>query len=86
MALLGKTLKGRSTRPGGIPVMPNIKWRQLIKNQDDFDQFKRLSKLKLDELRFRIKSEYQIASINKKKLLTYWRKILRMAKTEQLRN
>lgn len=37
MALLGKTLKGRSTRPGGIPQKRNIKWRQLAKNQEEFD-------------------------------------------------
>jgi hypothetical protein len=31
MALLGKTLKGRSTRPGGIPVKRNVKLRQISK-------------------------------------------------------
>jgi len=32
MGLLGKTLKGRSTRPGGLPVKPNIKIRHIAKN------------------------------------------------------
>jgi hypothetical protein len=34
MGLLGKTLKGRSTRPGGIPPVKNIKIRQIAKTQD----------------------------------------------------
>lgn len=37
MALLGKTLKGKTTRPGGIPVVPNIKLRQINKDQAEFD-------------------------------------------------
>ena len=34
MALLGKTLKGRSTRPGGLPSKKNIKVRQIARTQD----------------------------------------------------
>ena len=30
MGLLGKTLKGRTTRPGGFPIERNIKLRKLI--------------------------------------------------------
>ena len=37
MALLGKTLKGRSTRPGGLPIKKNIKWRQIAKNAEEFE-------------------------------------------------
>jgi hypothetical protein len=50
MALLGKTLKGRSTRPGGIPQKQNIKLRQIAKTQDEFDQMKQLSKMKRERL------------------------------------
>jgi len=34
MGLLGKTLKGRSARPGGLPPKQNIKIRQIAKTQD----------------------------------------------------
>lgn len=30
MGLLGKTLKGRTVRPGGFPPIRNIKYRTLI--------------------------------------------------------
>ncbi|EGR27764.1 hypothetical protein IMG5_189650 [Ichthyophthirius multifiliis] len=86
MALLGKTLKGRSTRPGGLPQKRNIKYRQLAKNQEEFDQLKQLAKLKREGLKNRIKDEQKIVLFNKKKLLTYWRKIMRIAKTEQIKN
>jgi len=33
MGLLGKTLKGRSARPGGLPPKQNIKIRQIAKTQ-----------------------------------------------------
>jgi hypothetical protein len=34
MGLLGKTLKGRSARPGGLPPKKNIKIRQIAKTQE----------------------------------------------------
>jgi hypothetical protein len=43
MGLLGKTLKGRSTREGGIPPVQNIKIRQIARTQDEFDQLKKLA-------------------------------------------
>ena len=33
MGLLGKSLKGRSTREGGLPPAKNIKIRQIAKTQ-----------------------------------------------------
>lgn len=42
--------------------------------------------MKKDILRSKIESEHKIVNFNKKKLLTYWRKIMRIAKTEELRN
>lgn len=41
--------------------------------------------MKKDILRSKIESEHKIVQFNKKKLLTYWRKIMRIAKTEELR-
>ena len=86
MGLLGKTLKGRSTRVGGIPPVKNIKIRQIAKTQDEFDQLKKLADMKRGVLRSKIKAEHKFVNFNKRKLLTYWRKIMRMAKTEELRN
>jgi hypothetical protein len=40
----------------------------------------------LAALRGRLKTEQKVVGFNKKKLLTYWRKIMRIAKTEQLKN
>lgn len=41
---------------------------------------------KRTQLKSKIKEEQKIVNFNKKKLLTYWRKIMRIAKTEQLKN
>ena len=54
MGLLGKTLKGRSARLGGLPPKQNIKIRQIAKTQDEFDQLKKLAKMKKDILRSKI--------------------------------
>lgn len=43
---------------------------------------KKLAKMKKDILRSKIENEHKIVNFNKKKLLTYWRKIMRIAKTE----
>ena len=56
MGLLGKTLKGRSARPGGLPPKKNIKIRQIAKTQDEFDQLKKLAKMKKDVLRSKIET------------------------------
>jgi len=42
--------------------------------------------MKREDLKNRVKEEQKFVSFNKKKLLTYWRKIMRIAKTEQLKN
>ena len=42
--------------------------------------------MKKDILRSKIENEHKIVNFNKKKLLTYWRKIMRIAKTEELKN
>lgn len=41
MALLGKTLKGRTTKPGGLEVKRNIKVRQISKNEAEFEENKK---------------------------------------------
>lgn len=46
----------------------------------------KFSKVKREELKKRVQNEQKIVMYNQKKLLTYWRKIMRIAKTEQLKN
>jgi hypothetical protein len=43
---------------------------------------KKLAKTKRDHLKLKVKEEQKVVAFNKKKLLTYWRKIMRIAKTE----
>jgi hypothetical protein len=82
MALLGKTLKGKTTRPGGAEVKKNQKIRQISKNEVEFEENRKNALLRRTQLKTRIKDEQKIVNFNKKKLLTYWRKIMRIAKTE----
>lgn len=46
----------------------------------------KFSKVKREELKKKVQNEQKIVMYNQKKLLTYWRKIMRIAKTEQLKN
>jgi len=41
-----------------------------------------MTKKKREYLRQKIKEEQRAVGFNKKKLITYWRKIMRIAKTE----
>jgi len=60
--------------------------KPIAKTQEEYDQFMKFSKVKRDELKKRVQKEQKIVNYNQKKLLTYWRKIMRIAKTEQLKN
>ena len=84
MGLLGKTLKGRSTKPGAKNVRKNVKYKQLNKTQDQYDKI--MIKKRRDDLKQKILDEKKIVAINQAQLKSYWRKILRICKTEQFRN
>jgi len=86
MALLGKLLKGKTTRIVGDGQRRNIKVRQQNKTQEELDQEKKLIKMKRDFLRNALAGEERIIAYNRRKLLTNWRNTMRIAKTEQLRN
>ena len=45
-----------------------------------------LAKIRKENLKMRFQEEQKIVNYNQKKLMTYWRKIMRMAKTDQLKN
>jgi hypothetical protein len=47
MALLGKTLKGRTTRPGGAEIKRNLKVRQISRTQEEIDENTKLSKVNI---------------------------------------
>jgi len=84
MGLLGKALKGRSTKPGAKNVRRNVKYKQLNQMQQDFDKI--MIKKNRDGLKQQILDEKKIVAVNQAILKAYWRKILRIVKTEQFRN
>jgi len=86
MALLGKLLKGKTTKPVGEGERRNVKVRQQNKTQEELDQDKKLIKIKRDFLKNALAAEERIITYNRRKLLTNWRNTMRIAKTEQLRN
>jgi len=86
MALLGKLLKGKTTRAIPEGQRRNVKVRQQNKTQEELDQEKKLIKMKRDFLRNALAGEEKIINYNRRKLLTNWRNTMRIAKTEQLRN
>ena len=52
---------------------------------EDFDKEKQLMKLRRDNLKNSMVEEQKMAHFNRMKILTHWRKIMRVAKTEQLK-
>ena len=64
MVLLGKTLKGRTTKPGGNAPQRNIQIRQISKTQEEFDQNIKLSKIKRETLKTRLGDEQQTFKLN----------------------
>ncbi|CAD8138135.1 unnamed protein product [Paramecium octaurelia] len=85
MALLGKTLKGRTTKPGGTEQKRNIKIRQITKSQQEFEESQKQAQFKKEQLRSKIREEQKIVNFNTKKLMAYWRRTMRAVKTEQLK-
>mgnify|MGYP002139488539 CR=1 FL=1 len=85
MGLLGKTLKGRTTQQEELGPARNIRVREIIISAPQHEADKKNKETKEEYFRKQIQSEEQIYNINKKKLLANWRKILRIAKTEELK-
>lgn len=85
MGLLGKTLKGRSTQQEDVGPQRNIRIREIFLDAVQYEAEKKKKELKEQNLRKQIHEEEEIFDINKKKLLANWRKILRIAKTEDLK-
>lgn len=85
MVLLGKALKNRSTVATESGPARNVRLREVILAPAQYEIEKKNKELKEEHLKKQILQEEEIFNINKKKLLTNWRKILRIAKTEELK-
>ena len=81
MGLLGKTLKGRSTVAADTGPPRNTRIREVIVPPENVEAEKQNRVLKLDNFKKQMLSEEKINNINRKKLLTNWRNIMRIAKT-----
>ena len=81
MGNLGKHVKGKANRP----ELRNhvIKTRQMDIN--DVERETKLLKLRKETLKNAMIEEQRMAHFNRMKILTHWRKLLRLAKTEQLK-
>ena len=85
MVLLGKLLKGRSTRAPKDLRDVRIRRIKMQIQQEDLKNEEEFRKRKREHLRNSIQEEQKITNFNNKKLLTEWRKIMRMAKTDELK-
>jgi len=84
MLLLGKSVKGRQ------PVTVEqkrviIKVRHQDKKEEELDQEQQLMKLKREMLKNAQMDESKIAHFNRMKILTHWRKVMRVSKTDSLK-
>lgn len=85
MVLLGKALKNRSTVVTEEGPARNIRLREVILTPQAYEAEKKNKEIKEQHLRKEILAEEEIYNVNRKKLLNNWRKILRIAKTEELK-
>jgi hypothetical protein len=86
MALLGKLLKGRSTKNAQQQAMRNIRIRAQNRTQEEYENEKKMALIRKNALKNSLAEEQKLIAYNRKKLLTNWRNIMRIAKTEQLKN
>jgi len=84
MVQLGKYVKGRA------PIVNQhkrsmIRVRHQDKTMDDLDKETQNMKSRRENLKSQMIQEQKMAHFNRMKILYYWRKVLRLAKTEQLK-
>ena len=84
MGILGKHVKGR-----GQTTNEDKRYTIKVRNQsaafgDVENELKRI-KMQRQHLKQQMQDEQKMAHFNRMKILTYWRKVLRLAKTEQLK-
>ena len=83
MGFLGKLVKGRAKRPD--LKQTQVRVRNIDKSVEDLEKEQKLLKMRKEHLKTAMIEEQKMAHFNRMKILTHWRKLLRLAKTEQLK-
>jgi len=81
---LGKMIKGRTKTEAGFKRVM-VKIRNQEKTMEELEQEQITLKLKRDTLKNMQVEEEKMAHFNRMKILTHWRRIMRVAKTESLK-
>ena len=84
MVKLGKSVKGR-VKPSTEYKNTKVKMRNQEKTMEDLDKEAVILKMKRNDLKRQQVEEEKMAHFNRMKILTHWRRIMRVAKTEQLK-
>jgi hypothetical protein len=80
MVKLGKEVKGRA--PVNQPARCIIRIKFMEKGHEELNTELEQMKLKRESLKTQMIEEQKLAHLNRMKILTHWRKVLRLAKTE----
>jgi hypothetical protein len=80
MVKLGKEVKGRA--PVNQPKRSIIRIKFMAMQQEELQEELNKMKKKREDLKTQMVEEQKLAHLNRMKILTYWRKVLRLAKTE----
>lgn len=84
MVRLGKAVKGKFKNQQEFKRVM-VKIRNQDKTMEDLEKEQIILKMKRDDLKKQQVEEEKMAYFNKMKILTHWRRIMRVAKTEQLK-
>ena len=84
MVRLGKAIKGRTKQETQFKRVM-VKIRNQEKTMEELEQEQITLKLKRDDLKNSQIEEEKMAHFNRMKILTHWRRIMRVAKTESLK-
>lgn len=83
MGHLGKLVKGKANRPE--QKRTQIRVRNLERSVEDLEKEQQMLRLRKQTLKTSMIEEQKLSHFNRMKILTHWRKLLRLAKTEQLK-
>jgi hypothetical protein len=81
MGMLGKMIKGRAKRKEMKHVQIRVRNIENMQSEDVDKEQKRI-KMRKETLKNAMIEEQKMAHFNRMKILTHWRKLLRLAKTE----
>ena len=84
MVRLGKSIKGKMKNESEHKRVM-VKIRNQDKTMEELEQEQIILKMKRDTLKLQQVEEEKMAHFNRMKILTHWRRIMRVAKTEQLK-